>query len=500
MADAIPRPLMDSRGLASAFARGTLWSVGLRWGLKLIGLVSTLVLARLLVPEDFGIVAIAMIFVSLIEMIFSLGSDAVVLRDANASPDLIDSAWTLKVLEGVAAAVLIAALSPLAASFFAEPRLVPVLLVLCVGVVIQGFTSFGPLLARKELDFGLEVRLAMGAKVVTFMVTMAIAFWQRNYWALVIGTMLGYASGCIMSYSFHPYRSRFTLSRLREIWGFSQWMMVSSIGSFFTRKTDDFLVARIASAADLGLYSVASDLGQTVSAELSVPINRASLPVLAQIDPASPRLASVVAMTLAASNTLILPAGFGLAAVSEHAVAVVLGPKWASTAPLLTMFSIAWALRYMPGLYSVVAMLKGKPNLLGVLTWTEAGVVMVLGVSLMRYGVEGIAWARCGAAAAALLMWLAIGPRIGMSLSIFLGATWRPLCGAVLMFAVLRLLPGQFEALAPFFDLAARIVIGAVIYTVWILATWLLLRRPDGLEARALAAAKLLLARVRRGA
>ena len=498
MADAIPRPVMDKLGLAAAFARGTLWSVGLRWGVKLIGLVSTLVLARLLVPADFGILAIAMIFVSLIEMIFSLGSDAVVLRDPNAPPDLIDSAWTLKALEGVAAAVLIALLSPLAASFFNEPRLVPVLLVLCIGVVIQGFTSFGPLLARKDLNFGLEVRLAMGAKVVTFAITMAIAFWLRNYWALVIGTMLGYASGCVMSYTFHPYRSRFTLSRLREIWNFSQWMMLSSIGSFFTRKNDDFLVAHIASAADLGLYSVASDLGQTVSAELSVPINRASLPVLAQFDPASPRLASVVAMTLAASNTLILPAGFGLAAVSDLAVTVVLGAKWSSSAPLLAMFSIAWCLRYMPGIYSVMAMLKGKPSVLGVLTWTEAGVVLVLGLALMQYGVEGIAWARCGAAGAALMMWLAIGPRIGMSLSTFASATWRPLCGALIMFAILRALPAQLASLAPLLDLAVRVAVGASIYTVWILATWIAVGRPDGIEARALAAARALYARVRR--
>src|SRR4051812_25126935 len=115
---------MSKKDLGAAFASGTLWAVTLRWGGKLIGLVSTLVLARVLAPEDFGVLAMAMICVSFIEMVFSVGNDAVLLRDPNASRDLVDTAWTLKVLEGICAAVVIAIISPFAASFFNEPRLI----------------------------------------------------------------------------------------------------------------------------------------------------------------------------------------------------------------------------------------------------------------------------------------------------------------------------------------------------------------------------------------
>ena len=489
---------MDNGSLGSAFARGTLWSVGLRWTLKLIGLISTIVLARLLSPGDFGIVAIASLCVSFFDLIFSMNSDAVVLRDANASKSLIDSAWTLKVLEGLGVAVAIALISPVAALFFHEPRLVPVLLALCGGIAISGFASYGPMLARKDLDFGLEVRLAVVSKVITFAITVGVAYWLRSYWALVIGTVAGYATGCALTYLFHNYRSSFTLSRVPEIWNFSQWLLLSNIGQFFTRKTDEFLVARMSTTSEMGLYSVASDLGQTVSLELSAPMNRALLPVLAQLSSSTQRMQGAVSKLLSAANILILPAGFGLAAVSERAVEVLLGAKWAPAAPLLAMFSIAWALRYMAGPYPVMLIVKGKSRVIGILTWAEAAVLIVLALALASRGVYGLAWARTIAAVAALLMWVGIGPSIGLDVKKFVEATWRPLCGALLMFGLLRVLPEEFWLPFSWADLLARILVGAFVYTAWIIGTWQMLKRPDGLEARVIALLGTMLADLRR--
>jgi lipopolysaccharide exporter len=473
--------------LGAALLKGTLWSVSLRWVLKLFGIVSTLVLARLLSPDDYGVMTMAMLFVSFIDTFFSVSSDAVLLRNPNASRDLIDSAWTLKVLQSGFIAIAIACASPLAAIYFNDQRVVPVMLALCTGIAVSGFGSYGPLLARKELDFGLEVRLAVVAKTLSVAVTIGLAFWLRNYWALVIGTVFGYWIGCALSYRFHEYRSRFTLSKVREIWNFSQWMLVAGVGQFFMRKADEFLVGRLGSATDLGLYSVAADLGQTITMEVSAPVNRALLPVLAQINEFTERMRSAVAQTLAACNLLILPAGFGLAAVSDQAVAVLLGAKWTPAGPMLAVFSVAWALRYMIGPYSVVLMIKGDSRTLGLLMWAEAILLIILGLALLGYGVFGLVWARAVSAVGGLLLWIAIGPSIGISVKVFLGAIWRPLFGALAMAIMLRLIP-QEVWIAPTVDLAARIALGATAYVLWIWISWMVLGRPDGLEPRILAA------------
>ncbi|HVO90198.1 MAG TPA: oligosaccharide flippase family protein [Casimicrobiaceae bacterium] len=478
---------MKGGALGTALVKGTLWSVSLRWVVKVLGIFSTLVLARLLAPDDYGVMAMAMLFVSFIDTFFSVSSEAVLLRDPNASRELIDSAWTLKVLQSAAVAVVVACISPLAALYFHDARVVPVMLVLCIGIAVSGLTSYGPLLARKDLDFGLEVRLAVIAKTLSVAVTIALAYWLRNYWALVIGTVFGYSIGCVLSYVLHPYRGRFTLMRFGEIWRFSQWMLVAGIGQFFVRKADEFFVGRLGSASSLGLYSIAADLGQTITMEVSAPINRALLPVLAQINAASDRLREAMKKTLAASNLLILPAGFGLAAVAEQAVAVLLGDKWMPAAPMLAVFSIAWALRYMNGPYYVILMIRGDSRTLGLANWAEAGLLVVLGLALLGYGVFGLVWARALTCIGSLVLWLGIGPSIGVSLRDFWTAVWRPLVGAIAMAALLRLLP-QGVWIAPLFDLALRIALGGLFYSAWVVASWMLLGRPDGLEARVIGA------------
>jgi O-antigen/teichoic acid export membrane protein len=478
---------MSGLDLGAAFVRGTLWSVGLRWTLKGIGLVSTIILARLLMPEDFGIVAIAMLCVGFIDVLFTTGSDAVVLRDANAHRDLIDSAWTFKVIEGLCVAAVLALGSPYAAAFFHEPRLVPVLLALCAGIAISGFASFGPLLARKEFDFGLEVRISVVSKVITFVVTIALAFWLRSYWALVIGAVTGHVTGTVLTYAFHEYRAHFSFSRMREIWDFSQWIVVASVGQFFTRKADELLLARIGTTGDMGLYSVASDLGQTVTVELSGPMNRALLPVLAQLNQNRERLQHAVGNILSASNILILPAGFGLAAVSTQAVEVLLGPKWGAAEPLLAIFSLAWAIRYMVGPYAVLFVLSGKPRMLGLLTWVEAGVLILAGVLLIDHGMYGLVWARTIAAGVATGAWIVAGNLLDFGPRKFLASTWRPLCGSILMFGLLKLLPADAWAPWGLVDLLGRIAVGITVYSTWILLTWQLLKRPDGIESRAFA-------------
>lgn len=473
--------------LASAFARGALWSVGLRWAVKAIGLVSTVVLARLLTPQDFGIVAIAMLCVSFIDVLFSTGSESVVLRDPDAPRELVDSAWSFKLMESLCIAAALALAAPFAAEFFREPRLVPVILTLAVGLGSVGFASFGPLLARRSLDFALEVRLAVTSKVIAFAITLSLAVWLRNYWALVIGAVSGYVSGTLLSYVFHDYRPRFRVSHIRQIWSFSQWMVVSSIGNYFTSKADELLLARIGTTDQMGLYSVASDIGQTVTGELMAPMNRALLPVLARLNDTRQRLQDALGKMVCAANIVVLPAGFGLAAISTQTVDVLLGPKWAGAAPLLTIFAIAQALRYMIGPYPIALIVIGKPRTISVLVWIEAAVLIACALLLADRGVLGLAWARAIAAGVAVLAWISIGATFGFGAARFARAVWRPLAGAVAMFVLLRALPQEHWVDLPVADLVMRILTGTTLYCGWIVITWQLLGRPDGLESRVFA-------------
>src|SRR5687768_1914087 len=123
--------------------RGSAWSLLLRWSVRLLGLVTTVILARLLTPEDFGIVSMALIVVGAIEMLAASGQRYAIIRHPNPTRSHFDTAWTLSILMGAAVALLILAAAPISASYLEEPRALAVMQWLAVGAFIRGFENVG---------------------------------------------------------------------------------------------------------------------------------------------------------------------------------------------------------------------------------------------------------------------------------------------------------------------------------------------------------------------
>ena len=469
-----------TKNLSGALVRGAMWSVALRWGVRLMGLLSTLVIARLLTPADYGLIAMASLVMGLIETFLDADASTALLRSPNADPDFVNSAWTARLLQSLLVATVIGIAAPFASIYFEEPRLSAVLWAFCFITVGSGVGSLGPLLARRDLDFFLEVKVALFARIVGFFATVGLALLLRTYWALVFGAVVGMLAGLIASYTVHPFRPRLTLSHFREIFGFSQWMLVSGIGLFFARKLDGFVVGRVGTAGDLGIYNLALELGQMITMELGAPLNRALLPVLANLHEDRSRMQAVMMKTVAAVNTVTLPAGIGLALVAPLAVPALLGPQWTAAIPLLAIFSVIGAIRFMTGPYYTLLMTLGHSRLLAFMSWTELAAFAAAIAVFYTDGVTGIAEARVCSTLLIGLVWIVIGARFGLQPLALGRAVLRPVIGTGLMALALWALPPL--ALPTLLELAYRIVAGAAVYCAWIGLSWIAAGRPDGLE------------------
>lgn len=467
--------------LAATLIRGTLWSVGLRWSMRLIGLLSTVIVARLLSPADFGLLAMATLVMGLVETFLDADAANALLRAPDATRELADSAWTIKVIQSVVVALAVAIAAPFAADYFKEPRVAPVIWALVATILISGFGSIGPLMARKELDFSLEVKAMLIGRVAALIATVGLAFAWRSYWALVIGGLVGQVIGFIAGYALHPYRPRFTLSHARALWGFSQWMLVSGIGLFFARKLDGFVVGRAGTAKDLGVYNIAMELGQMITMELGAPLNRALLPVLSTLHGEPAHMRAALMKTVAAVNTVTLPAGVGLALVANLVVPVVLGSAWNEAIPFLVLFSLIGAIRFVVGPYYTLLMTIGSSRTLAFITWFELAVFAVAAAAFWERGVQGIAYAKLVSTIVILIVWVELGRRNGLAITSLGRAVARPAVGSALMALALWLLP--LPDLGDGASLAVRIAIGSIVYIVWILGSWVALGRPDGLES-----------------
>lgn len=199
------------QGIGRQMATGAAWMVALKLVERSLGVVSTVILARLLTPQDFGLVAMAMVFIAVVEILQAFGFDVALIQDQHASREHYDSAWVLNVLLACLGTALLVAGAKAVSVFYDEPRVQAILYCLAVGAFVQGFENIGIVAFRKELTFDKEFRFQLAKKVMGFVVTVSLALIYRSYWALVIGAVVGRVVGVVLSYSAHPFRPRFTL-------------------------------------------------------------------------------------------------------------------------------------------------------------------------------------------------------------------------------------------------------------------------------------------------
>lgn len=216
-------------------ARGAGWLYASRWLERLLDFAAIALLARLLSPDDFGLVAIAASLVAIVEGLAAFDVNKALIQRREDDRDLFDSAWTLSTLRGVGSAAIMLAVAP----FLEDPRLGDVLAVLALSPVLTGLLNPRFVAYERDLAFSKPALLSLSAKMGSVAVTLALAVVTRSYWALVAGTLTMSALTLALSYALRPYRPRATLARFRDIFGFSGWLSPPDPPSPATPSRDD---------------------------------------------------------------------------------------------------------------------------------------------------------------------------------------------------------------------------------------------------------------------
>lgn len=470
------------------------WSVALRWSIRLLGLVSTAILARLLTPADFGLVAMGMLVVGFVDAWLAFGLDTALIQNQTASRLHYDTAWTIRILQSLIVAIGVACAAPYAAVYFDEPRVTLVIWTLCLGLPISAVSNIGVVTFRKELEFHKEFKLNVSAKVLSFLLTVGTALWLRNYWALVVGILGGQILGCALSYFMHPYRPRLSLAKLRDLWSFSQWMLVRSIGHFAEMRADEAIVGGVGSTRQMGLYSVAAELGRLPGSEIAAPLNQALVPSFAKLQSERDRLATAYLNVLGTVLAVTLPASIGLALVAQEAILVLMGPQWVEAIPLLALLSVSGAIRSGESLAVSLILGTGRAAVAAALSWTSA--ILLVGFSLLLVGEHGV----LGVAIAKVISGVILMTIVYAVLCVLINVSpltigeriWRPLLSALAMVAPIITFPHTGGgALA---DLVLKVLLGAATYSVCLMFLWRVCGKPEGVERLAIDGLKRLLA------
>jgi O-antigen/teichoic acid export membrane protein len=478
--------------LGRRMAKGAVWTVLMRVTLRSIGVISTIVLARLLVPADFGLVVLASMLIGLVELASEFEFATYLIRTQGIDRSYYDTAWTLSALRGGLIAVVLVTCSSAAADFFAEPRLQNVLYVLSLASLISGLANIGTVDFQKSLNFDRDFRLTVQTKLVSFVITVLLAVLLRNYWALVVGMLSSRCAALLFGYTMHPFRPRISFVRTGAILRFSKWVIANNLLYYAQRQGYAFVIGKMLNSAAVGLYSVGREISAIATSELVVPIGRALLPGLSALenDPAAVRRTFLDG--LAVIVMLALPLGVGIALTADPLVRVAMGPNWVGAVPVVQILAVVGVVRVFTANSDPQLLALNLPHLTTVLACFGAvvGIVSMLWAASI-WGLVGAAWATSATAILQMFLNYAIIWRVtGISPAAVGAVIWRTVAACLVMSgAVLTLLdvwPRAGTTLSLLLELCCACVLGAFAYVVALLLLWRVCGMPPGAEKHAL--------------
>ncbi len=478
----------DAPSLGRRMAKGAAWMVSMRIAIRSVGLVSMVILARLLVPEDFGLVALATMLVAALSALSSFNFDVFLIQNQNAGRRHYDTAWTLSIISKAVIAGGIILFATAASAFFEEPRLETIFYWFAVATLVEGFANIAVVNFRKDLQFHKDFAFMLGPKLGMFAVTVPLAFLWRDYWALVAGIMAGAFMRVALGYLMQPYRPRLSIAKWQEIMSFSKWLVLNNIIRFIHSKSDIFIIGKIVGTQALGLYTIAYEIATLPSSELLAPIRRALLPGYAKMadDPKALRTGFLNVFSLTLLIGLPVAAGIGL--IADPLVKIMLGEKWLASIPIIQVLAIYGLLSVATAGSGPIYLAVGKPHLMTAILSVRTAIIVPLliwGVDLA--GAYGAAWALVtGNAIAVAPNLLLIMRLLKLPVGRLIHASWRPAMSVTTMAFVVI----EVQAIWPLvetvpgliLELLAAVAAGAVTYVGVQLALWRLSGSPDSVE------------------
>jgi len=495
----------DHASILAKTARGTGWVVAWRMITRTLGLLSTLVLVRLLAPADFGLVALASSFAVSIEAFSWIGIEEGVIRHTEPSPALYDTAFTLSVLRGIVIGLLIAAAAYPGAAFFGEPRLAHVVLALAASAFVETLTNIGTVEFRRDFTFQKEFQLWLLPRIISIVLAILLAAVFRTYWALIAGILSNQVLRVVFSYRMHPYRPRLALGAWRQLAGYSAWnSAIAGLGVLRSR-ADTILIGRVLDATHVGYYSVGYEIAELPVTELISPLTRAAFTGFAAAQRAEVDAGQTWLRLVAAMALLTLPAGIGMSAVAGPLIALAFGSGWNQAVPVVQVLGVAFCLTVFGMVSQTLFLAQGSMRTSAVITLAAVLVRVVLLAALVPlYGLPGAAVAAAIGIVAEQAFSAAFAMR-SLRLSAFrdvVPRVWRGVLATAIMAAVLSWTglgwqgaPGN-AAYGPVLALAGAAAAGVLTYGVALAGLWWAGGRPEGPERDIATLARLALRRV----
>ena len=457
---------VEPNSLDRSMVRAVAWNAAAKWVTQALSWASTIIVARLLTPSDYGLVGMAGVYLSLAALIGQAGIGDAILALRDLTRRQIAELNTVALLIGAALVGVSYGVAGPLATFFSSPQLRLVVIVAGSTYIINSLQVVPSALLQKELRFKLLSILESVRTLIQVLVTIGLALLGFGYWSLVYGTVVGSVATTLLMLFARPHPFAWPTFRAlgREL-RFSGHLMISGAAWYLYTEADFLVAGRVLGAAPLGDYTVAWNISSAPIEKIGNLITRVTPAFFAAVKHDLPELRRYVLRLTEILSYVTVPASIGIALLADLIVPVVLGPKWMGVIGPLRLLGIFVAYRSLNTIITKVLTVVGDTSFV---MWTTFAAAVIMPVSFF----VGSRWGTNGIAAAWVVMYPVITipvywrmfRRIGMTAGEYFSSVLPAVHASLLMAAVVLFSRWTSSALSSPLRLVLLVIVGVLTY------------------------------------
>ncbi len=372
--------------------KGVSWVGAYRASSRLIAFVKTAIIARILLPAQFGIFGIAGLVLTLLETLTETGINIFLVQEEDDVDSYIDTAWVVSIARGILIALAMIFLTPFIVSFFRVPEAKNILFLTSLVPLLRGFINPATAKFQKELMFDKEFRFKLPIYVIESVVAVALAFLTHEASSFIWGMIAGATIEVLLSFIIVRPVPRFSFEaiKIKRVVDRGKWVTAFGAFDYLFQNLDDFTVGKLLGKSPLGFYQVAYKISSLPISEVANVFSRVTFPIFRKISKDKKRLKKAFIKTTLGTSALVIPFGAVIFLFSRQIVLILLGNNWLAAVPVLKVLSLYGIIRGV--FYPMMAVFLALQKQQYVTLVTLVG-ILGLGLSIVplvnRFGIVG---------------------------------------------------------------------------------------------------------------
>jgi len=383
---------MKQSDLKRKVVSGSAWTLFANVSSQAISFIVTVVLARILTPSDFGVVAISAVFIGVITLFQDVGMGAALIQRKDIDEDYLSTSFSVSLLAGALLAALVAAVSPLVAAFYREAVLRDILLVSSLGFLLSPFTSIHTSVLSRRLEFKKVALITLGTQAASGSISVGLALSGYGLWSMVLGKIISQPILIPVVWHMVEWRPKPRIIRkcFTDLFGFSSHLLGFNLLNFFARNLDNLIIGKYLGAQQLGYYSVAYNLMLKPLQLISWSVGKVLFPVFSSIQDDPEQTRAVYIKIIRSISLITFPMMTGLFMVAEEFILSVYGETWRPAILPLKLLCAVGAAQSIGTTSGVIFNSQGRSDLTLKIGSVSATAIVVGFIIGLNWGLIGL--------------------------------------------------------------------------------------------------------------